>query len=121
MSETTTNTDYRRMRPRRRLAARVLPATDALVYECPSGRIAEVETMVFCNTHSSKVTLRVFHVIPGESTGTSNALFYELDCAAHTTTVAEFAVHMGAGEKLIARGGTASHISATVYGVEQDV
>jgi hypothetical protein len=77
--------------------------------------------MVFCNTHSSKVTLRVFHVIPGESAGTSNALFYELDCASYTTTVAEFAVHMGAGEKLIARGGTASHIAVTVYGVEQDV
>ena len=121
MSETTTNPDNRRMRPMRRLAARTLPAANLIVYECPAGRSTNIETMVFCNTHSAKVTLRVFHLIPGESAGTTNALFYELDCAGYTSTVVEFPVHMGAGDRIVCRAGTASHICATLYGVESGV
>lgn len=112
------NTLDRSLRPTRRLAARLLPATATLLYECPKQRTATVTSVIVANIGATLEEVTLHHVIPAESAGTSNALLYGVEIPVGGTLAFEVVVTLSAGDRLIALGSTASTLCATVYGTE---
>lgn len=115
---TTFNLADRSLRPSRRLSARLLPAAQLTVYECPQSRTCSVTSVIIANVTAAAVDVDLHHVIPTETAGTSNALLYAVSVAANSTVVVELAITLTAGDKLIAQGSTASALCVTVYGSE---
>jgi len=108
-----------RLRSRRKLASRTVPASAVILYECPISRSCEVSSVVIASVTTSTATVRVHHVASGEgSTSTANALLYDVSVAPGTTTVLEVALYMNSGDRLVVQSGTASALCATAYGSE---
>lgn len=112
------NTDRRNLRPIRRLAARTAATVNAPLYECPQGRSATVESLVICNTSASAVAVRVFHTTPTETAAVGTAIFYDLSCAANSSTLVEFPLYLNAGERIVIYAATGSVVTVTAYGRE---
>lgn len=112
------NTLDRSLRPTRRLAARLLPATGTVVYECPKQRTATLTTIVISNVSAGSSDFTLHHAIPAESAVTSNAIMYAVRISANSTTAIEFPITLCAGDRLIALGSVASSICVLVYGTE---
>lgn len=108
----------RASRPARKIASMLIPAANRVVYTVPSGKVCEVSTVVFCNTSAATVNFRMFHLIPTETAGTSNALFYDLPVRAYSTTTLEIPLYMTATDRLVCYASTASAVCVTLYGVE---
>lgn len=66
-----------------------LSAADATLFNCPVGHVAHVWRIVAANTSASSRTYRLHHLRPvlAETSGTSNALLYDVRLAANTTEI----------------------------------
>jgi hypothetical protein len=112
------NLAERSSRPSRRLAARLLPVANLTVYECPQSRTCSVACVTVANVTASSASLRMFHVIPGEKAGTSNALAYDMPIPAGTMTAFEIGITLTTGDRLVAYASTASALCVMLYGSE---
>lgn len=111
--------DYRRSsQGLRRLFVLSVPTTDRIAYTCPQGKSCRIDAIVAVNTHSGNVTYNLHHCGPGESAGVANALFYENQLSAKTTSIDDAPKYMTAGETIVLKASSASHITVTAYGVE---
>lgn len=110
------NVADRSLRPTRRLSARLLPAANLTVYECPQSRTCSVTSVVVANVTAAAEEVDLHHVIPTETAGTSNALLYSVSVAANSTMVIELPITLTAGDKLVAQGSAASALCVTLYG-----
>jgi len=104
------------MRPSRRIAAGLAKTTASSIYEVPQGRSGRVSSVSICNTGASRVTVRLHHVLPGESAALSNAIFYDLELAGYSTVIDYTARSMNSGERIFAQASTASVVAFMVYG-----
>ena len=103
-------------RSARRIVAQLAKTTASVIYECPAGQSIRVSNLTVCNTSTSRVTIRLHHVLPGESAAASNALFYDLEMAGNTTITDDAIRILNPGEALFAQASTASAVAFTVYG-----
>jgi hypothetical protein len=97
MPDTATNPQYSSIQfnnPQRETVRKVFyqgcPGTsDTLLYTSPNlpGARSEILQLIVTNTDSSARTLWLHMVPKGGSNAVSNALFYEVSFAAHTTTI----------------------------------
>jgi hypothetical protein len=106
----------RQERSKRKLSARIVAAANTILWECPVGRSTTVTSIVICNSSSSQVTFRLFHVTPAESASATTALFYDIILRPATTTVLEQKIYMNSGERLIGYASTASVIGVSLFG-----
>ena len=113
------NTLHRSSRPMRRLAAALGKVANTIIYECPNGKSATIESITMCNTHTGTVSLRVFHTSPNEIAGVTNALFYDLALRAASTTVDDSRRYLNSGDRLTIYASTASVVAIAVHGMEQ--
>ena len=112
------NTLNRSARPMRRLAAALAKVANTIIYECPSGKSATIESITICNTHNATVTVRVFHTSPNETAGAVNALFYDLSLPTASTTVDDSKRYLNSGDRLTIYASTASGVAVAVHGLE---
>ena len=104
--------------PKRKLASKMLTVANTIVYECPRERSTEIVGISMCNVSGAKANLRIYHVIPADTAGISNALFYDYAIDTHSTTFLDATIYMSPGDKLIAYASAASSIAVSVYGIE---
>lgn len=102
---------------RRKLASMSVPATERILYQCPSDTSMVVDHVVFTSTHSGSETISLWHVGAGESTANSNALYFEYSLSAKATLSEDGPIYMNPGERLVVKAGNASRITITVYGI----
>lgn len=112
------NLSSRGSRPNRKLASKILTVANTIVYECPRERSTEIVAISLCNVSGAKVSMRLFHVIPADTAGTSNAIFYDYAIDTHSTTFVDSTLYMSPGDKLVAYASAASAITIIVYGIE---
>ena len=105
-------------RPRRRLSSRTLQTGGTILYECPSGKSAEVLHLTLCNTHTVTVTVRVHHLLPSEAVGVNNAIFYDLSLEAQSTLTDDGGYTLNAGERIYASASVGSVLCVALYGTE---
>ena len=103
----------------RKLASRLALVANTVVFECPSGRSIVIPTIVIANTNSSRVTFRLFHLLPNETAGTSNALLYDVVLEANTSLFLDSRVPVNAGDRIVAYASTASVVAITLYGEDR--
>lgn len=105
-------------RARRRLASRTLQTGGTILYECPSSKATELLHLVLCNTHTGAVTVRVHHLLPSESAGVNNAIFYDLRLEAQSTVTDDGGFTLNAGERIYASASVGSVLCVALYGTE---
>lgn len=106
----------------RLLARRLLSTSDATVANVPPNETWDVWTIVACNSHTSAVTFRLHHLRPvlSETSGASNAIFYDSRVAANETV--EWTgcggplISVGTGETLNGLESSGSKICVSIYG-----
>ena len=108
----------RRSYPRRRLASMSCPVNERVLYECPAGKLAIVEHVVFCSTHTGSETFRLHHVRQDEATSVHNALFYDYSLSAKSYLSEDGIYYLTQGERLVCSSPNASRITITIYGQE---
>ena len=113
------NTLNRSARPMRRLEAPLAKVANTIIYECPSGKSATIESITMCNTHTGTVSLRVFHTSANETAGATNALYYDIALRAASTTVDDSRRYLNSGDRLTIYASTASVVAVAVHGVEE--
>lgn len=109
--------DYRSF-PTRRLAATLVKAVDAHVYECPAGKSCTIVSFWIASTHSGAVLVRVHHCRAGETPALSNALLYDVSIASKTTTVYDAPIVLSPGDRIFLRADSADKLCVTLYGAE---
>ncbi len=111
--------DYRRLsQATRRIFALSLSTTDRVAYTCPQGKSCRIDAIVAVNTHSGSVSYNLHHCGPGESSATTNALYYEQSLSSKTTSIDDTPKYLTSGESIVLKASSASHITVTAYGTE---
>lgn len=116
MGPSSYNPNSLQTRQSRRIAAVLARTTASVIYEVPVGKIARVTNITICNTSTSRMTIRLHHVGPGESAAASNALFYDLEMAGNTTITDDSIRSLVPGDRLFAQASSASSVAFLVYG-----
>lgn len=98
------------------LARFALRAADDRIYEVPPGRTIVVHAIYFANTTGSRRTIRMHHVSQGQSSGTDNALFYDVAIAPNGTLIDSTRFQLGKGDQLRGKADAAG-VTCTVYGI----
>lgn len=77
--------------------------------------IAIVSSILIANTTASRITFRLHHVRPGETSVTANAIFYDTAIAPNSSLLIENVLTIESGEEL--RGmASAAGVTFTMYG-----
>lgn len=116
---TTTNPYSRLSQPRRKLFQGTLTTAAKILYRCPDGKSARIDSIYMTNIHSGSVSVRIHHTLPNEPVADSNALYYDLSCSSKTTTIDDSPKWMTAGETIQALAGSSGHLVVTIYGTEE--
>lgn len=104
---------------RRKLCARLLPAANLILWECPVAKSVTVSSINICNTGTVQTNFRLFHLIASESASVTTALMYDMLLQANETTLYELQAYMNPGDRLVAYASTASAVAVSVFGSEQ--
>lgn len=112
------NLSSRGSRPNRKLASKTLTVANTTLYECPRDRSTEIVSISICNVSGTKATLRLFHCIPAETAGTSNAIFYDYAIDTKSTVMLDSTIYLLPGDKLVGYASAASSITVMIYGIE---
>lgn len=116
-----TNQTARNERSPRLLASALLTTTDDRIYVVPPDRLATVQTVVVCNTHTTTATFRLHHVAPGATSGAGNAQYFDSRLANSVTLIDEAARPMQPGDALRGKASIASVVAVSIYGTETPV
>lgn len=94
--------------------------TAASIYASSSAQLAEVNTIVVCNTTASTAKYRIFYDVDGTTYSEATALFYDVTLAANSTDLIEIVLPItGSSANLAVRTDTANAINFTVFGREK--
>jgi hypothetical protein len=89
--------------------------------QVPAGKRWLVTSIVVCNTTSSNHTFRLFHLTPGKSSSTGNALVYDARVSANSTAFPLSGERIPMMENEEMRGqASATGMTITAYGIEED-
>ena len=108
-----------RSAPMRKLSSVLARTTDTHLYEVAVGMSCTIVSMWITSTDTGAATIRLHHCRGGESTGTSNALFYDATVSAKTTVVYDSPIYLASGDRLWVSASVASKVCFTVYGAER--
>lgn len=100
------------------LSRHQLSATDDRIYTVPSGRRAIIHAVYIANTTSSRRTIRLHHCRDGETSGTANAVFYDVAIAPNGTLIDSTRFPMREGDQLRGKSDAAG-VTLTLYGTEE--
>lgn len=108
------------------LLGRVRPTVTTVVSVFDATLATEITLVIIANTTGSAATFSLYHVLPGDSATTSNALYYNVSLAANQTfTFAAQSPGAGiqvlGGESIQVDAGTISALTFSVYGVTENV
>lgn len=103
----------------RKLASRLALASNTVIFECPANRSISLPTIVIANTHTSRVSVRLFHLLPNETAGTSNALLYDVMLDPNTSFFIDSRLCVNAGDRIVAYASTTNVLAVTIYGEER--
>lgn len=93
--------------------------SDDRLFVHSAGGLAIISSVLIANTNSSRVTFRLHHVQPGETSVPANAILYDVAIAPNSSILLENVITMKHGEEL--RGlASASGVSMTMYGNLQE-
>ena len=93
-----------------------LKATDTVVFRNTRDMSASIQTIVIANTTSARRTVRLHHLMQGETSSVANALLYDVAVAPNSTLMITAFITMALGEEL--RGmADATGVSVTLYGM----
>lgn len=98
------------------LGRKELRTTDDAVYITPPGSGVLVHAIYFANTTGSRRTIRLHHVSQGQSSGTNNALFYDVAIAPNGTLIDSTRMTLKPGDQLRGKA-DALGVSVTIYGI----
>lgn len=115
----TVNLYQRQSASSRKLASRLALASNTVVFECPVNRSIYVPTMIVANTNTSRVSFRLFHLLPNETAGTSNALLYDVSIEANSSLFIDSRVSINAGDRIVAYASTANVVAISLYGEDR--
>jgi hypothetical protein len=100
------------------LARLKFTTTDERAYSVPSGVRTILHAIYIANTTTTRRLVRLHHVRNGETSSTSNALFYDVAIAPNGTLIDSTRIPMHEGDEL--RGlADAAGVTLTLYGTEQ--
>lgn len=119
MSAFPTNTPDRTQLNPRLLSYGLLTTTDDRLYAVPAGKRTALTAVVFCNVTALAATFRMHHVLPGRTSTTTNAQYYDSRLNANVTVIDQTPRYLDSGDELRGRAGTASAVSFAVYGYEE--
>lgn len=89
--------------------------------QVPPGKRWLVTSILVCNTQSGNHTFRLFHVMPGKTSATSNALAYDSRVSANSTAFPLDGQRIPMQENEELRGqASSSGLTITAYGIEED-
>ena len=114
----TLNSYQRQSATSRKLGSRLALAANTVVFECPASRSIVVSSLVVANTSTSRVSFRLFHLLPTETAGTSNALLYDVVIEANSSLFLDSRLNLNAGDKIVAYASTANVAAVTIYGAD---
>lgn len=90
-------------------------STDERIWFVPSGKRLVVHAIYLANTTSSRRTVRLHHVRSGMTSGTDNALFYDVAIAPNSTLIDSTRFPMEEGESIRGKA-DASGVTMTLHG-----
>jgi hypothetical protein len=115
----TVNSYQRQSATSRKLASRLALVGNTVVFECPASRSIVVSSLVVANTSTSRISFRLFHLLPTESAATSNALLYDVVLEANSSLFLDSRLNLNAGDKVVAYASTTNVVAVTLYGEER--
>jgi hypothetical protein len=115
MSIFPTNVDARREVSPRALSQSILASVTRAVYDAPSGGIATVRWLCFCNTSSNARQVRLYHLRADETLSIKSALLYDAAIPGSTSMTMEVSIFMRAGDSIFAYA-SASDVALSLYG-----
>lgn len=89
---------------------------DDQLFAAPSGSETVIHAIYLANTATTLRRFRIHHLLPGETSSTANALFYDVAIPGNSTYVDDTRISIAGGEELRAMA-DGSGIVATLYGV----
>lgn len=104
--------------PRRRLAQAVPTSTTLRLYQCPAGKATRIDAIYVTNIHSGSTDVSIHHIVPGETAGTSNALYYQVTVAKGSVLIDDAPKYLLPGDQIMVSSSTGAHVTVTVYGEE---
>lgn len=116
---TSINTYSRLSQPRRKLFHGTLSTTNRILYRCPEGKSAQIDSIMMINVHSGSETVTIYHTLPNETVGDSNTLYYQMTISSKTTNIDDTVKYMTSGESIHGLASSASRIVVAIYGIEQ--
>lgn len=90
----------------------------ATLYTVPAGGQAVTSTITVANVSTSATTYSIYVGIDGAAASQDNALIYEGDIAANTTTSLTLGVTLDAGDVYYVQSGTADAVTFQAFGLE---
>lgn len=104
--------------PKRRLAY-ITPGTTATrLYQCPAGKTARIDSIHVVNIHSGSTDVSIYHVAPGETAGTANAIYYAVTAAKNAVLLDDVVKYLVGGDQLLVSCSSGNHVTVTIYGEE---
>jgi hypothetical protein len=98
------------------MIARQLTTTDQQLYLNGKDSPVLIAPVWIVNTTAAKRTVRIHHVLPGETAQSGNAILYDSTLAANSSMLIEMPISLGAGEQI--RGlADAAGVNVLLYGL----
>lgn len=91
-------------------------ATD--IYTVPASTQAVISSILICNTTSSAATFSVFQRVSTQTAGEANAIAFDQNIPANSTTTIEAKLTLSSTNVLSVKSGTSSALTFTVNGSE---
>lgn len=98
------------------LSRLALRTVDDRIFEVTPGRSVVIHAIYVANTTATRRTIRIHHVPQGQTSGTANALFYDVAIAPNGTLIDSTRFQMMPGDQLRGRA-DAVGVTCTVYGM----
>ena len=100
--------------------ARAVGSSETTVYTCPASTTATVKKAIATNYTSADITLKIWHVESGTTTGDGSIIFFETIPAYTSVLIDVLGIiqNLGTADTIRALAGTASSCNLTLYGSE---
>jgi hypothetical protein len=105
------------------LGQELLGTSDTTIIDVPTAKLHVVSTIFVANSDTTARTFRIFHVVFPDSATVANSLFYDITVPANSTVSLLEGIDrlvLSATDKLVGLASTASVVTVTCYGIEED-
>jgi len=102
-----------------RLVSQLIAGTAIrIAYETPNVRSARVTSIWMVNGGATRTTVRIHHVQQKDTPAQRNAIVYDLQLPAYSTTIIDSEIPMIAGESIHVLASIASSVTIHIYASE---